>query len=205
MMGYKTVAQVVMVIASLFLVFSVIMPKLDSIKLVENKALQYQDAAAKASEYNRSLAVLVNKKNSFTTQELEKLERYLPSSVDTISVMADIKNLADTSGLNVLSLTSETAEDTTVEDEVAYGYDEESGDEYVIDDSPTKNHVDFVLNAQGYYTGLKTLLTALEYNDYPLEVVSISFAVGGSDSESEVTTEPVFTYAITLRAYSFTH
>lgn len=209
-MGYRTISQIAMIIAALFIVFAVIKPKLDSIKIVEDEAAQYQEAVKKTSEYNSSLAALVSTKDSFTRDELEKLEHYLPSSVDTITVMADIKAIADRSGLDVVGIglaSSDDGSNTGEKDDFVYDGDDLDG-EPQMDDRPKTSHKDYVFNAQGDYAGIKTFLATLEYNQYPLEVVAMHFAAQENSKEAEgvsVSTEPLFTYTIMLRVYSYTN
>ena len=209
-MGYRTISQIAMIIAALFMVFAVIKPKLDSIKIVEDEATQYQDAVEKTSEYNRSLAALVSTKDSFTRDELEKLEYYLPSTVDTITVMADIKAFADRSGLDVVGIGLASSEDSSsseTKDDFVYDGDDLDGEPQKAD-TPKTSYEDYVLNAQGGYEGIKTLLATLEYNQYPMEVVAMNFFAQENSEGSEgdnVSREPVFTYTLMLRVYSYTN
>lgn len=209
-MGYRTISQIAMIIAALFMVFAVIKPKLDSIKIVEDEAAQYQDAVEKTSEYNRSLAALVSTKDSFTRDELEKLEYYLPSTVDTITVMADIKAFADRSGLDVVGIGLASSEDSSsseTKDDFVYDGDDLDGEPQKAD-TPKTSYEDYVLNAQGGYEGIKTLLATLEYNQYPMEVVAMNFSAQENSEGAEgapVSGEPVFTYTLMLRVYSYTN
>lgn len=205
-MGYRTLIQLAMIIGALFLIFTVILPQFESVKEVEAEAAEYQKAVANAASYNSELASLKSRKNSFTSSEMERLEAYLPASVDELSVLSDIKTAADASGATIIGMSAMTtgSDNDSAQPEVTY---DENG-EPVTDNM--MQYTDFVVQAGGYYSTIKDFLEALEYNDYQFNLVSATINpvteipnIEGDLSAFTDPTNPQFTYSLVLRVFSF--
>jgi hypothetical protein len=196
--------QMGMIAASLFIVFTVIMPKLEDIKIVEDETQEYKKAVENAAAYNNQLAGLSSQKNSFTKNQLESIERYLPDKVDEIAVMADLQSMSERAGLTTVGIgVVENEEgDTTMETD-SFTYDE-NGEPIAVEREPI-THKDFQLTTEGTYSAIKSLLGYLEFNDYQLEVVDMQFTPKQKEGEETVVvnSNPDFIYNLTLRTYSF--
>jgi len=196
--------QMGMIAAALFIVFTVIMPKLEDIKMVEDETQEYKKAVENAAAYNSQLAALSSQKNSFTKNQLESIERYLPDNIDDIAVMADLQSMAERAGLTTVGIgVVENEEgDTTMETD-SFTYDE-NGEPVAVEREPLA-HRDFQITTEGTYTAIKSLLGYMEFNDYQLEVVDMQFTPKQKEGEETVVqdTDPDFIYNLTLRTYSF--
>ena len=203
-MGYRVLMQMGMIAAALFIVFTVIMPKLEDIKMVEDETQEYKKAVENAAAYNSQLAALSSQKNSFTKNQLESIERYLPDNIDDIAVMADLQSMAERAGLTTVGIgVVENEEgDTTMETD-SFTYDE-NGEPVAVEREPLA-HRDFQITTEGTYTAIKSLLGYMEFNDYQLEVVDMQFTPKQKEGEETVVqdTDPDFIYNLTLRTYSF--
>tara|TARA_B100000745_G_scaffold299149_1_gene249306 strand:+ start:1033 stop:1647 length:615 start_codon:yes stop_codon:yes gene_type:complete len=202
-MGYRTISQVAMIVAALFLVFSVTLPQLDSIKVTDAKAKEYEDAVQKTEEYNRTLSERVNTKNSlFKDDKIDILNRYLPFEIDEITVMSDIKFIADNASLGIVGLAVAEVEETK-SDVDQYGYDQENQES---EPQSKIEYVDFVLSAYGPYESIKGFLSAIEYNQYQIEVVGMSIEQEKLTEDGEnvvIDGSQVFSYELQLRVYYF--
>lgn len=205
-MGYRVLAQVGMIGAALFIIFTVIAPKLEDIKASEDQTAQYKAAVDNAAAYNSQLAQLVSQKNSFTQGQLEDLEAYMPTDVDEIQVMADLQTIALQAGLRVEGIA--LAEDSDTDQQQSYDqfeYDE-FGEPVPVSREQVE-HTDFLITARGVYSNIKRFLEYVEFNKYQLEIVDLAFnkaSEGGTEERVDLT-NPEFSFNLTVRAYNFTH
>ncbi len=207
-MGTKTILQLTMIALALFLVFAVIMPKLDAIKVVQDEAAEYKTAVEKAELYNQQLAALLQKEQNFGKKQLDALDVYLPTTVDAVAIMADISAMTRDAGLTLTSLATADSDQSMLSQrrsvqEVRY---DEDGEEIIVDEASLE-HSDFTLLVQGDYESFKKFLTSIEFNKYQLEIVSLSMTkprVGTNETPAEVSADAGYSFTITLRASSFT-
>lgn len=208
-MGTKTIIQLGMIALSLFLVFAVVMPKLDAIKVVQDEAAQYQNAVEKAELFNQQLASLLQKKQNFGKTQLDALDVYLPFEIDSVEVLSDISTIIKDAGLTLtkLAVVGEEGEGVSPSSsgktlrEVRYDND---GEEIAVQEA-TAEHIDFTVMAQGNYESFKKFLTSIEFNKYQLEIISASMQkpeVNEAEGEERIASD-AYNYTITLRAYSF--
>ena len=195
-MGYKSITQIVLFITAVVLVLTYIQPTFIAIKETQDEIFQYSDASDKATELNAQLARLLGVEQSFRQSDMIALDEYLPTSLDDMEIMADVATMADASGIQVISLTSEEvalpAEDILFE-----------GERIVSDGT---SHLDVVLEVSGTYQGFKNMLRLIEQNKYPLEIVDLAFGDFSSDDDATIVTsidELEGLYTMTLRVYAY--
>ncbi len=200
-MGYKTISQILMVIASLVLVFALIMPKWEDIKRLQGEVEDYKRAIANIDQYNNELQRLLNEKENLGQNNAQKLETYLPNEVDVPVVMSDIELIAKMAGMKVLSM----AQADDLEERGIYqantggnGNETEEGA-----DMPELSTVDVSVRMVGTYDGLKKMLATLFLNKYPLVPVELKFASKDVIENVADPDNPLFDFALVLRTYSF--
>lgn len=197
-MYVSTIAQFALLVISVAIIFTFIEPMFGEIKSVQDETTTYEDALAKTAEFNNELNRLSSTLASFRQVDLSRLETYLPDTIDTLSVMADIEAIARRNGVTVNQLAS--LEPVAPNLDVAF--EEESG----VPASAT-SHQDFVVNVTGQYENFKGMLSDLEQNKYLLEVVDLRFGVLSAEAGATVsdTAVPDGTYALMLRAYAYSY
>lgn len=202
-MGYKVFAQIGLVVVSLVLIFIYIEPTFTKIGLLQDDVFEYQDAVTKAEELNNQLASLVRQERSYSVQDREALETFLPDQVDTAQVMRDLEALFVDYEVAVESVTSADQEDS------------EQGEFYLEDqdleevpDSKVLQHQDFSVSIVDSYENVKKFLALIESNAYPLEVVKMSLGYKSQEEDQEEQgllvedEEELFTCSLTLRVQS---
>ena len=94
--------------------------------------------------------------------------------------------------------------DESFDETELFEYDEDG--EPIAQAGPRLQPTDFAVTASGAYFNIKQLLGSLEFNDYPLEVVDITFTqsdpVTQTDGAAVTSVEPTFAFTIALRTYS---
>jgi hypothetical protein len=198
-MGFRLIVQVALIAASLVIFFTFVQPTLIKIKGVQDDIFQYKDAIDKASQFNARLRELVTIRDSFSQDDMRRLERFIPTNIDTLATMKDIEGIFTRTGANVISL---SAKDLVAPSANRSFDDGNLG--AVTDGALDLPYQDFIVSFQGDYWKLRDILAALEANDQLLEVVNLSFDLAQEqkiDTEQEAP-QPSGTYSMTIRTYS---
>ncbi len=173
-MGYKALVQIALIILSIVLIFVYIKPTFADIAKVQDDVFQYQNAISKASEFNSLLAELSRKERSYSDKDKLSLNTFLPDTVDAVQVMGDLESLFVDYEVKLTSLSVDTEEATKNVDVYL------EGETAKVDALP---HKDFALSVVDSYSNIKMILSLIESNAYPLEVVSIDMSQAVSDEE----------------------
>ena len=205
-MRYKILAQIAIIVISIILIVLVIQPKLQDIQAVEDEAASYEQAIENVSLYNQKLDNLLQAKNQLLPTDLDKLDTFLPDTVDALEVMSDILQLADMADMTVTSL-QPAGEPTQVQLSGQSNQDAEES-ESESDTGFTLTAHDFNVVMRGTYRDFKQFLTYVSVYKYPLELQSVSFSTPSARDDGTVQLvdpETVkFDYTLTLRTYNFT-
>lgn len=210
-MRFKSVTQIILILAAIAMVFFVIKPKLAEVTDKQEETKEYQQAVDRATQYNNRLAQLVDKASSFPRADLNALDTYLPDRIDVLKVSEDLEMMVSEYGLLLENIEVGTDEETVT----ASGMSEAPMPNAVTDpalgsgtdsgvmvgsgllDEAKRSLVSrqFNLSVLGTYEQFKGLLMAMEANQYPMRIVEMSFAVS-SDSDLTPYTMTIETYAL---------
>ncbi len=196
-MNYSSLSQLALLIIAIAVVFTYIKPSFVEIKDIQDTTLEYTEVYQKTSEFNSKLSGLVASAQAFRASDLEALDVFLPATVDELTVMSDIKAIADQSGVTITLLNAS--------DVVQPSTDVEYTD-VEMEQASVLAYQDFNVTLSGSYDSLKTFLGFIAQNNYTLEVVSLVFGVTSEDvgaSQTSVTAAQG-EYQMILRAYSYT-
>jgi hypothetical protein len=148
---------------------------------VENLRAQIgidDQALAAAGRYDAREADLASQRNAIPADELDRLQAYVPDSVDTVRVVIDLNALAARTGVSLSDFA------------VANASSAASGS---LTNSALTDSVDLSLTVTGTYGSFRTFLQGLETSLRPYDVVDIGVKSSATG---------VYTYALTLRTYS---
>lgn len=194
-MNYSFVAQIALLVIAIAMFVTYTQPTFAEIRQLQDELFQYTDVTTKASDFNQKLRELISREASFRSSDLAAMDTYLPTSLDTVAVMADIAAIARRSGVTLGSLSAgdDTAGNSQV---VVEGTDATA--------NLTSSH-DFSVTVDGNYENLKQFLDNLEKNKYPLEVVdfqigSVATAASSAKTPAKPTADNAF--ELTLRTYT---
>lgn len=135
------------------------------------------EALAAAATYIAQQKELSDARDAIAPTDLERLETFLPDSVDNVGLILDLNALAARSGL-ALSNIDVTANTATA--------NSSTGDTGLV------NSIDLSLSAMGTYSALKTFLDGVEKSVRLLDTQDLTIA--GSDTG-------VYTYHMKLRIH----
>tara|TARA_B100000508_G_scaffold141011_1_gene145035 strand:+ start:2047 stop:2634 length:588 start_codon:yes stop_codon:yes gene_type:complete len=152
--------QIAMIILSVGILIFYVQPAFSEIGKVQDKIGVYQTERKKVVEVNSRLDMLNIDLESVSREDQLRLVRYLPDSVDPISVSRDLALITLAAGVlyqdvsyGGLATAKQKQQNST----------DGSGKEMPIAHS-------FTLGVEGAYPQIKTLFRLIEQNDYPLEV-----------------------------------
>lgn len=186
-------------------------PAYDGIQEARAKIAQYDEALNKAAELQKLKQTLLSRFNTFNPTDLDHLQKLLPDHVDNVRLILDLDALAGHYGIALQNVDVSSSEKQDTKSQKSIGSVGSSNQKY---DSLTFN---FTTTAT--YSDFVDFLTALESSLRIVDLVSLSIASGASASSGaadnstnsafatqatvtkKATTEPLYTYTITLRTY----
>jgi hypothetical protein len=195
-MRFQAITQIVLVLLSIIMIVTIVRPLFAGIAADQAEITRFKDAVNAADKFNAQLDSLAARANSFSVQQLNALETYLPATVDTLAVSRDIVAIAEQNQLLVQSVTTTEVPVEVVTQNGAAG-DPALMEPQTLGEEAERNVVTsrFTLEATGTYDQMKRALADYERNIYPLRLVSLAFT---TDAETSILTfSAVFeTYAL---------
>jgi len=203
-MRYQAGIQILLVIISMVIIFTVVKQKFTDIQVSQDATIKYQEALTKATEYNNKLQTLLNKITNMPRSDVLALDRYIPETVDSTKVSRDIKNIVSNAGLLLVEIKANDEEEVSVSEKspATTNVGSAVNDGFVRDSklqTDIRNDLRtrrFVVKATGGYEQLKVALGDIERNAYPLRIVSLSLET--------IDNSALYNYSIELDAYALT-
>jgi len=159
--------QIGMMILSLGLIFTYIKPEFENLKVIDETIATYTEQGSKVLDVNSLLSGYAAEKASVSSEDNQRLAKYLPNEVDLIAVQRDLYLITKQAGLVYVS--SEAG------DEKSNSRNNASAVPGSSDNVPTPHKIS--LSVEGTYAQVKDLLRLLQQNEYPLEVSSMSIGL----------------------------
>ncbi|OGG41341.1 hypothetical protein A2837_02360 [Candidatus Kaiserbacteria bacterium RIFCSPHIGHO2_01_FULL_46_22] len=203
-MRFQAGTQIVLIVISIVIVFTVVKPKFSEIAYQQNEMVTYRTALDNIGRYNQRLQTLLNQAKAMSEPERENLFRYLPEEIDAVVVGRDIANMADSNNLLLLDVEPGTlAAVTTVVPE--QGAAPESGTDTGMVAPPSEDgetakstgmySQKFKVGVVGNYEDMKSFLKDLERNAYPLRLLELDFTIEETDNS-------LLEYSLVLETYT---
>lgn len=181
-MRFQAGIQITLLVIAGIIAFSVIKPKIESIRVEQNEIASYREAVGNIGLYNQRLQSLINQTNSISSYDRNVLWRYLPEEVDATQVASDISNIASQNRMLLLDIipnpvapvTTQTTENLN---QNAANSDNQSG--VVLEEGQSMAGIllaqQFQVEVVGTYDQMKDFLRDLERNAYPLSLIEFQF------------------------------
>lgn len=182
-MSNSPVIQLFLVILAGAIVILYVRPTITTIRATQDKIGVYQNELTRVAGVNSQITQYKNNINSLSLDDVQALERYLPNTIDELSVMRDLEAIAAETGVTLTSL--------AYEGQTAVATDE-NGIQLA---APTLPSATFKIGATMSYDTMKIFLAALESNNYPLVVEKLDVS---PDEEGTLgLAASIITYALT--------
>lgn len=153
----------------------------DGIKALQAKAAEYDRALTQSSELRAARDELLSKRNTFSTDDVRKLERVLPDNVDNIRLIIDIQNIAARYRLQVKNVALGASSADAQSQSLATGAGAQS-----------VGSVDLGFSVDASYDNFLAFLTDLERSVRVVDVEKVGFSVGQGDLN---------TYSLQIKTY----
>lgn len=160
-------------------------PTYQASKALAAQVQSYDDALSKSQELRAVRDQLLSKRNTFSAEDVQKLQKVLPDNVDNIRLIIDINNIASRHALTLESVGLGEVSDS--QNQRNTGAVAASGD--------TIGSVDVGFSITTSYDTMLAFLADLEHSLRIVDVEKISFSVGtakGVDKNS---------YSFSIRTY----
>lgn len=195
-MRFQAVTQIILVVLSLVIIFTLVRPMFADIRTDQDEIARFRQALDTVGQYNARLSELQQQVRSFNPEDIEALETYVPATVDTLAVSRDIQRIAGMNQVTVESIVPILSEsgDTSVraaEDPGMETIDPETGmpveggnlGSLTAEAGAGLQAHQFAFAGFGTYEQLTAMLADFERNIYPLRLIKLTFA---AEAESTV-------------------
>ena len=210
-MGFRIISQIALIVTAVLILVMYVQPTFGSIKATQDQIYQYQQAAQNATQYNQTLAGLLQKIDGFAPSDVTALNTFLPAKIDPLAVMSDINTIAHTAQLQVgdLKVGTDAPGQST-----ANTSGSDTSAQNATSTTLTLKPTDFTLKANGSYNSLKQFLLLLAQNKYQLDITKFaidtpaSASTNGSTGNTATAAQAAnggLSYDMTIRAYALTY
>lgn len=175
-----------------------------SVASLKEEIANLDSALQAAEQFKQKEAQLTQQRNAMSSEQLARLESFLPDSVDNVQLIVDLNSLASRSGVQLSDFNIEGSSDTTSKGSTATTAPvpttvsgasplaSAQGNTLALKTSEPTESLELSVSATGSYAAFRTFLTGVEQSLRPLDVVELSV----QDSDTGV-----YTYDITFRLY----
>lgn len=179
---FRFILPAILIAIGLGIVFGVASPAWREAEVLQSQADSLNQALDNSKNLEKERDKLVSKQNSINPEDLRKLEKMLPDSVDNIRLIIEIENIAFAYGM----VLDDVKYDAYLEEEVKekQGVEIKAGD-VVKANERNYGEWDLEFSTYGSYTNFLSFLADLERNLRIVDVTSIKFT---SDSPNSVRT-----------------
>lgn len=204
-MRFQAGIQILLIVISLVIVFTVIKPKFDDISYQQNEMITYQSALNNIGQYNQRLQTLINQAKAMNEEERSSLMRYLPEEIDAVAVGRDIVNIAEQNGLLLMEIEPSPATliTTSMPDQTVVDPSSAEMEGSVTEGDGTSSSKNgglygqkYKLSVVGGYDSMKDFLKDIERNAYPLRLVEFSFEINEEPGQLQKYEMTLETYAL---------
>lgn len=171
-----------------------------SVAALKEEIQSFDTALSAAEQFKQKEVQLTQQRAAISQEQLDRLEAFLPDSVDNVQLIVDLNSLAARSGVQLSQFdiaeggsnaAAETAAPTAGTPMGAAPLAPTNAPLALQSSEPTDS-LELSVSATGSYAAFRTFLTGVEQSLRPLDVIELSV----QDSETGV-----YTYDITFRLY----
>ncbi len=183
----RSFTPIILIAISIGLFFLFIMPRYHDVQDLQAKQVEYKNALTEASALGETRDDLLTRYNSFSQDNLNRIARLIPDTVNTVKLMTDIDSIAGRYGTTLRNITVNQAVDTS----------------QVVGQATTAPAKPYQTTSISFhfvttYPNLISFLRDLEKSLELVDVKSISFNVATDIGPSA----GLYEYQITLNTYS---
>lgn len=164
-MNNKFILPILLIIISIGLFVMYIDPTYEQTKVLKNKNLEFNEALNKSKELRQFRDSLLEQYNSFSQEDLVKLKKLLPDTVDNVRLIMDIDSIASEYGITIQSIKVD-APQTESKGEIAVVSNSKPYDFVTLSFSMNASYEDFI----SFVTDIKDSLRLVDIKDIEFDV-----------------------------------
>lgn len=181
----ERILPILALLAAFALFFGYVQPTYSgTIDSLSTQVSQYESALQAASQYDARQAELTRQRDALPTDQLARIQSFLPDGVDNVRLILDLNALAARSGV-VLSGFS-------IDNKSAAGGSAPANSGLQLASASPTDSLDLTVTATGTYGAFRTFLKGVETSLRPIDITAL-------DVKSSAT--GVYTYGVTMRVY----
>jgi Tfp pilus assembly protein PilO len=169
---FRIIGPILSILIAGAAIFFFVKPMFVEIQAVQAETKGYTDAIDKATQFNVLLASLLEKKNSFSTRELDRLETLVPDQIDGVRALVDLERLATSHGLLFSRVTVDLAGEG-IEDSEESSKDVADGS--VVQLQNGLRALDIEFSVVGGYSQFKSFLEDVERSLVLMDISELTF------------------------------
>lgn len=174
----QLILAVILTAAAIGMFFGWTQGMLDKISAVQKEKQSLEDVLSRFYDLRKTKNELIEKYNSITIQDLEKLREIIPESTNEGDLIVEFENLTSDHGLLLKQIDIKHI-------------DEKRGISLIVGEKPFKE-LPISLTVDGSYTSIKEFLASIEKSLRIIDIESLSFNAGDIDS---------YEFSISAKAY----
>lgn len=152
------VSQILAIVLAVAIAFLFVRPTFNEIGAIQTDTEEYKTERQRVAQINQTLANKVATLESIPASDMARIEQYMPSFIDEVEVLRDLEIISDAAGVTYINI--DFGEEFTSGDE--QNERRSNGQELTL--------YSFSVSVEGTYDRIKTFLSFLEQNHYPLQV-----------------------------------
>jgi len=176
-----------------------------SVAALKDEITNLDNALNAAQQFKQKEAQLTQQRNALSGEQLDRLEAFLPDSVDNVQLIVDLNSLAARSGVQLSEFNIETGTTNSAASATSGAAPltpstpgggvaplQPQSSTLALQSSEPTESLELSVSATGSYAAFRTFLAGVEQSLRPLDVIELSV----QDSATGV-----YTYDITFRLY----
>ncbi len=201
----RNLFPVILILASIGLFFTLVNPTYLEVRQLRNDVAVYDKALTNARDLENVRDELKKNYDLITKEEKDRLDHFLPNTVDNIQLILQIQKIATAHNMNLKNIKFDAPS--------LIKQDSNSGSKASSASSSKNNALPYGIfnlefSTDARYEDFKAFLKDLEYNIRLVNVKEISFTVPSGDKKtvfdpnSDISNDPnVYTYSLKVETY----
>jgi len=161
------ITPIILIAIATFLFFGFIDPTYSDVKVIKDDISQFNEALERSKELQIIRDELLSKYNTFSSSDIDRLEKLLPDNVDNVRLILDIDGIAQKYGLSISDISVSDGSGTTDEKTI------------VGPDGNTYGSVRLGFSIASNYKGFTDFLKDLERSLRLVDISEVSFNTKG--------------------------
>ncbi|MFN4181234.1 MAG: hypothetical protein ACK4FA_00855 [Candidatus Paceibacteria bacterium] len=191
---FRIIFPIIAVAISALGIFGFVVPTYDEVNSLKAQVESYDEALVNSRSLEEERDKLTQKFNSISAENLDKIKKLVPDSVDNIRLILEIEKLASPYGMVLKDVSYEVVskEDMEKQGVKQGGTTKNINQEY--------GSWDLEFSTEGSYNDFVSFVKDLEQNLRVVDLVSVQFSSGSSDAVKAGSQKP-YKYKFKIRTY----